>query len=264
VTTTKKKPLADKRDTPRLVDRKRQKVSQIVADDLRRKIAHGVFGNGSTLPLESQLTVQYGVSRPTIREAIRILETEGLVVTSGGGPKGAKVQSCNADQTARMAGLVLQVRGASILDVFRLRTIIQPAAARELAERRPPPDFSGLSALVEKIEQAADNPRQIFRLLEEFDEQLMALTGNQALCLVSQMVNQILELHAASIPERVEELPAPNIANMKPSQRDFRRVVELLKEGQGAAVETLMREILKGIEANHTRLEAASNQLNIY
>ncbi|MET0380225.1 MAG: FCD domain-containing protein [Spongiibacteraceae bacterium] len=264
MTKSSKAPIAiDEIDLSSHVAKKHQKVSQIVADDLRRKIAHGVYADGANLPPESHLITHYGVSRPTIREAVRILETEGLIVTSRGGPKGAKVQSFRSDQAARMAGLVLQVRGASILDVFKLRTIIEPIAAREVAERRPRPDFSRLEALLESIEAAADNPRKLTRLLQRFDELLMELSGNQALCLVSQMVNQILELHISTIPESVRGLPAPNAADIKKNQREFRRVVELLKEGKGEEVEKLMRQILKKIEGHHARLEAASSQLNI-
>jgi DNA-binding FadR family transcriptional regulator len=256
-------PFDDEADELSPVAKKHQKVSQIVADDLRRKIAHGIYGDGSNLPPESQLITHYGVSRPTIREAVRILETEGLVATSRGGSKGAKVRRFSSDQAARMAGLVLQVRGATILDVFRLRTIIEPIAAREVAERRPRPDFSQLDELVAAIEAAADNPRRIARLLQRFDEVLMQLTGNQALCLVSQMVNHIIELHIASIPESVRELPEPSAADIKKNQRDFRRMVDLLKEGRGAEVEKLMRQILKKIEAHHASLEASAGQISI-
>src|SRR5690606_27181068 len=100
VTKSSKSPLASEAEEPSPVAKKHQKVSQIVADDLRRKIAHGVYGDGANLPPESHLITHYGVSRPTIREAVRILETEGLIVTSRGGSKGAKVQSLNADQAA--------------------------------------------------------------------------------------------------------------------------------------------------------------------
>src|SRR5690606_23776082 len=141
--------------------------------------------------------------------------------------------------------------------------IIEPAAARELAERKPLPDLSGLDALLDAFEAAADNPRQLTRLLQRFDEQLMELTGNPALCLVSQIINHIIDLHIASIPESVRNLPAPNAADIRKSQREFRRVVELLKAGKGAEVEKLMRQILKRLEAHHARLEAASGQLHI-
>ncbi|MET0380076.1 MAG: FCD domain-containing protein [Spongiibacteraceae bacterium] len=248
---------------PGAVEKHHRKVSQIVADDLRRKIAHGIYPNDANLPSEAQMITQYGVSRPTIREAVRILETEGLVVTSRGGPKGAKVRAFNSNQAARMAGLVLQVRGASILDVFKLRTIIEPVAVRELAERRPRPDVSALEKLIESMQAAADYPRQLTRLLQQFDQQLMELVGNPALSLVSQMVNHIIDLHISSIPESVRGLPAPNAAGIKKSHQEFVRVVELLKAGKGAEVEKLMRQILKKIETHHARLEAADVQLNI-
>lgn len=255
--------LIDEVSEPSPVVRKHQKVSQIVADDLRRKIARGVYRDGVNLPPEAQLITHYGVSRPTIREAVRILETEGLLVTSRGGSKGARVQPLNSSQAARMAGLVLQVRGATILDVFKLRTILEPVAAREVAERKPQPDFSELDKIVDALKAAADNPREIARLLQRFDEALMQLTGNQALCLVSQMVTHIIELHIASIPESVRELPPVSAADIKKNQRDFRRMVALLKEGKGPEVEKLMRQILKKIEGHHARLEARLGTISI-
>ncbi len=248
---------------PQPISKTHKKVSQVIADDLRRKIAHGIYANGANLPPESQLIKYYEASRPTIREAVRILETEGLIVTSRGGPKGARIQSFSSDQAARMAGLVLQVRGASILDVFKLRTIIEPVAARELAMRRPRPDFSALEALLEEMEASAENPRQLLRLLQRFDEKLMELTGNQALYLVSQMVNHILELQISSIPESIRGLPAPNATDIKKNQRDFRQMLEFLKQGKGDEVEKLMRKILKKIETNHIRLEESQGLLRI-
>ncbi|MET0986629.1 MAG: GntR family transcriptional regulator, partial [Steroidobacteraceae bacterium] len=74
---------------PSAFTKTRPKVSQRIADDLRLRIARGKYGAGSHLPPEFKLMEQYGASRPTRREAIRILEAESLVVTSGGGPKGA-------------------------------------------------------------------------------------------------------------------------------------------------------------------------------
>src|SRR5690606_560438 len=99
-------PVAHDIDIPQPIAKTHKKISQIIADDLRRKIAHGVYTHGSNLPPESKLIVYYEVSRPTIREAVRILETEGLIATTRGGPRGAKIQSFSSDQAARMAGLV--------------------------------------------------------------------------------------------------------------------------------------------------------------
>ncbi|MET0362886.1 MAG: winged helix-turn-helix domain-containing protein, partial [Sphingobium sp.] len=61
-----------------------------MADHLRMEIGTGHIKNADLLPPEPELMARFAVSRPTLREAIRILETEGLVTTSRGGRKGAR------------------------------------------------------------------------------------------------------------------------------------------------------------------------------
>jgi DNA-binding FadR family transcriptional regulator len=68
-----------------------QKISEIVAEDIRLRIAQGEIADGDLLAPEPDMIQQYWASRPTLREAIRILETEGLVTATRGGPKGARV-----------------------------------------------------------------------------------------------------------------------------------------------------------------------------
>ena len=93
----------------------------------------------SSLGHEPDLIERFGVSRPSLREALRILETEGLISVVRGVQGGVVVHRPDHRLTARTAALVLQARNVSLADVFDARTIIEPVgrAARRLRPRSP-------------------------------------------------------------------------------------------------------------------------------
>src|SRR3546814_16660333 len=69
------------------------KTAELVADRIRRRIISGELDEGASLPPEGQLLEQFGVSRPTLREAIRILEAERLITVTRGSRSGARVSA---------------------------------------------------------------------------------------------------------------------------------------------------------------------------
>ena len=80
---------------------------------------------GTELPVEAELIRQEGVSRSTVREALRILEHEGLVTTRRGGG-GAFVTTPDARQTARSLAALLSVSQAHLRDLFEFRRLVEP------------------------------------------------------------------------------------------------------------------------------------------
>ena len=113
----------------------REKPQQI-ADELRRLIISGELDEGDSLGHEPELIERFGVSRPSLREALRILEAEGLISVVRGVQGGVRVHRPDQRLTARTAALVLQARNVSLADVFEARTIIEPAAVRLVAGGR--------------------------------------------------------------------------------------------------------------------------------
>src|SRR3954469_23872896 len=99
------------------------KMAELVAQRLRRQIVRGELTEGDALPSEAELMTQFGVSRPTLREAFRVLESEGLIRVRRGAHGGARVQTPNGDIAARYAGLVLEFRGTTLEDVYDARNI---------------------------------------------------------------------------------------------------------------------------------------------
>ena len=102
------------------------KTAELVATQLRNQIIRGELREGDALPPESTLMEQFGVSRPTLREAFRVLESEALISVRRGARGGARVHAPNGDVAARYAGLVLQFRGATLADVYEARKAIDP------------------------------------------------------------------------------------------------------------------------------------------
>src|SRR6476469_446934 len=113
----------------------REKPQQI-ADELRSLIVSGALSEGDSLGREPDLVERFGVSRPSLREALRILEAEGLVTVVRGVRGGVVVHEPNERMTARTAALVLQARNVPLADVFEARSFLEPIAARTIATTR--------------------------------------------------------------------------------------------------------------------------------
>ncbi|WP_368951986.1 SDR family NAD(P)-dependent oxidoreductase [Parafrankia soli] len=109
------------------------KTAELVAAQLRRQIVRGELVEGDALPPEAVLMEQFGVSRPTLREAFRVLESEALISVRRGAHGGARVHTPDGQVAARYAGLVLEHRHTTLADVHTAHTLLEPAAVRLLA-----------------------------------------------------------------------------------------------------------------------------------
>jgi GntR family transcriptional regulator, transcriptional repressor for pyruvate dehydrogenase complex len=170
----------------------REKPQQI-ADELRRLIILGELDEGDSLGHEPDLIERFGVSRPSLREALRILEAEGLISVVRGVQGGVVVHRPDRRLTARTAALVLQSRNVSLADVFEARTIIEPAAVRLVASgRNRRTSARKLRALIADEESAIDDPEAFGEANAHFHEALVAMAGNQTLTIVAEMLNEVV------------------------------------------------------------------------
>src|SRR5258708_25690176 len=113
----------------------REKPQQI-ADELRGLIVAGELTEGDSLGHEPDLVERFGVSRPSLREALRILEAEGLITVVRGVRGGVIVHSPDERMTARTAALLLRARNVSLADVFEAGSLLAPTAARPITTAR--------------------------------------------------------------------------------------------------------------------------------
>ncbi|MDB6002920.1 MAG: putative GntR-family transcriptional regulator [Rhizobacter sp.] len=168
------------------------KMAELVASDLRRQVATGELSEGDSLPSEAVLMHQFGVSRPTLREAFRILEAESLIVVRRGAGGGGRVQPPSEEVAARYAALVLEHRRTAVQDVWDARVLLEPPAAGLLARRRTDDDIAQLRrALAEHDE--LEHPADLVRAHNDFHALVMTLAGNDTLALFNAMLADIIE-----------------------------------------------------------------------
>jgi GntR family transcriptional repressor for pyruvate dehydrogenase complex len=158
---------------------------ELVLEQIRRAIQLGRFDAGTRLPSERELAQQFGVSRTTVREAIRVLQGEGLVDVRRGRNGGAVVVSPRASR--REIAHQLSRRLAEVEVVVDFRLTVEPAAARLAAERRTPEDLARLNALVTSMDElvagpdGASTPSRFFALDSEYHHGIAEASRNPML-----------------------------------------------------------------------------------
>jgi GntR family transcriptional repressor for pyruvate dehydrogenase complex len=124
------------------------RVAEVVADELRARIVSGDLPDGSLLPRQEDLVEEFRISLPSLREAMRILETEGLISVRRGNVGGAVVHSPQPQAAAFMLGLLLQANHVVLGDLAAALRIVEPACARLCAEQ---PDRSKIAELLRAL-----------------------------------------------------------------------------------------------------------------
>jgi len=214
------------------------KTAELVATQLRNQIVRGDLQEGDALPPEATLMAQFGVSRPTLREAFRVLESEALISIRRGARGGARVHAPNGDVAARYAGLVLQFRGATLADVYDARKAVELPAVRRLARKHSASTLKALEANLGAARSNIDNPAELIRLQEEFHLLVVQHADNQTLGIFAEMLHHIIELHSASYVARWGGAPEARKA-AKVGERTHERFLELVREGDADGAEQL-------------------------
>lgn len=120
------------------------KASDVLADDLRERILRGDFPEGTALPPERELVVQTRMSRTTVREALRILEVQGLVKIRTGRAGGAFVQRPGEESVASSVDLVIRGQQIRMSALLETREALEPSCAELAARHRTEDDLEVL------------------------------------------------------------------------------------------------------------------------
>jgi GntR family transcriptional repressor for pyruvate dehydrogenase complex len=219
------------------------KAAELIAANLRRQIVRGDLKEGDALPSESELLELFDVSRPTLREAFRVLESEALITVRRGAHGGARVKIPNIDVAARYAGFILEHRGTTLDDVYQARILIEPPIVAMLAVKRTDADIARLRTALEEHDAAVDDPRWAIRTHTAFHALLVELVSNETLSVLTGMVQHIIDL---ANWDWVEANPSPSKKNtgMSLGLRAHHRVVDLIEAGGQAGAEELWRKHL--------------------
>lgn len=223
------------------------KAGQIIADSIREQIAAGDLAAGSPLPNETDLMTHFEVARPTAREALRILEAEGLIQIVRGARGGARVRAPDIGAAARHCAVLLQLQGTTLAQVYEVRLMLEPTAARLAAERGPHRSAAkALEAVIDEEERRFDQVASLADQAMRFQETLVEVAGNPPLALLVNLLHELVARQAAS---RIK--PDLSVAKRKGLRRRLikaqRAVAEAVREGRGDDAEAVWRSFLVGV-----------------
>jgi len=223
------------------------KVSDQVAAQIRRMIARGELVDGDWLPTEAELIARFGVSRPTLREAFRLLEGDSLVTIRRGPPGGARVTVPGPDAVADLFGMILMLSGTTIGDVWDARLTIEPPAVRRLAESATKEVLKQLDAELEQVAAAIDDSREFSKAGVRLHVKLVELSGNHTLAAVIGMLSEIIERELAkSLAEIGPDSDEVRRADRR-ALRGYQKITDLIHSGDGEAAENAWRDHMKSV-----------------
>jgi len=211
-------------------DRLYQELARHLMDDL----ASGRYGVGDRLPAERELSIQYNVSRPTVREAVIALEVQGLVEVRVG--SGAYVK--------RLPGKN-DIPGFNItaFELTEARLLFEGEAAALAATQITGEELDELAALVEEIERENQNPHGTEKADRAFHLAIARATRNAA---IHEAVERLWDLRAMS-PESALLHEKARSANIKPVVVEHTAVLDALRAHDPVAARAAMRAHLAAV-----------------
>ena len=213
----------------------REKPKQ-VADEMRNDIIEGQLNEGDSLGTEASLLDRFGVSRPTLREALRILEAEGLISIVRGVLGGVIVHQPDERMTARAAALVLQSRSVDLADVFDASAIIEPAAARSAAlSRGHVAAARRLREIITEQKRAIDDVGEFTNCQIRFHSEIVTLASNRTLIIVMEMLNEVI---ARAIEAVITQQRRDDRAARRAAVRSHEMLADLIEAGEGDAAQS--------------------------
>jgi GntR family transcriptional repressor for pyruvate dehydrogenase complex len=220
-------------------------VAELVAGRLRDRILRGELGDGDLLPKEDELREEFPVSKPSMREALRILETEGLVTVRRGNQGGAVVHRPTAANAAYTLAIVLSGQRVTIADVAASLREVEPACAALCAARgdRHEALLPTLRQLQDDALAAVDDLVAVTNLSRRFHETVVELCGNRTLILVVGALEALWSAHETAWAARTVRTSDPESIPLE-SRREalavHGEIIDLIAAGDANKVRELV------------------------
>jgi GntR family transcriptional regulator, transcriptional repressor for pyruvate dehydrogenase complex len=246
---------------PRRRQMSRPRVAEMIANEIRQRILDGQLVDGDMLPKVDDMVDDYRVSKPSIREAMRILETEGLVSARRGGAGGAEVHMPTASTAAHTLGMILQSTHATVAELATALLVLEPTCAAKTAEREDRADavIPQLRALHRQLEERRGDPTGFSMVARQFHQAIVGGCGNAALELVAGALESLWSQHESTWLEfRDAELDDDEVA-VKVLEAHA-RILDAIESGDAREAQSLVAQHLA---ASQTYVLSESADLNI-
>jgi GntR family transcriptional regulator, transcriptional repressor for pyruvate dehydrogenase complex len=222
-----------------------------VAGAIGARILSRALREGERLPAETELARQFAVNRSTVREALRELESRGLVQRRAGS-KLMSVSRPHHEAVAEGVSHALLLHDVTVRDVWEALSILEPPLAQAAARARTAHDLKDITAAAAAFSADRNDSEQAVHRVAQFFRKLGSATHNPVLCLAQEPLLQLLEPSLRVMIDKIPQAPG-RIATAQ------RRLLEALEARDGEAALAWMtrhiRDFSKGYELAGIKLE---------
>lgn len=225
------------------------KISQNIIKQVREAIISGKLKPGDRLPSERNLLAQFGVSRQTLRESLRALESMGLIEIQKGAGGGPVVQKVDMEVTREAIANFLYFQRISIKDLSEVRKLIEPYLVRITAPKLEPEDIHYLDSLNQACKDTLARGEEIIGGEHEIDFHihLARKSGNPVLMMILDFVNKLL------VELKLDCRPGPEFSRDVIAAHD--RILDALKSGDGDLAAQAMFDHVHQVEEGIGQVE---------
>lgn len=224
------------------------KSSDLLAEHLKQSILSNELPLGASLPPERELVSATGLSRGAVREALRILEAQGLVETKAGRYGGSTVSQPTGALLASHINLFAKGRGVPVRSLVEVRQALEPMVAYLAAQNRSEQDLAELHAITERMDATQDDVAGFLEENARWHDALARATGNDLLCALGLSVAGLM--FEAS---RIENFASREIRRRVVRAHD--RIFQAIAAGDAAAAR---RRVERDLQAYAEYLAAAA------
>jgi len=217
-----------------------------IVERVHEDIFAGQRRPGDRLPSEHLLGEQFGVSRAGVREALRVLELEGLVEVRHGYGGGVFVAEPNHTPILGALSVSLRLGQVDVAELYEARQLVEPSIARGAVEGDTTRLVQRLVANLEATDAALEGGAPVSALNREFHGILAEQASNRVLGLIMQALQELLE----SVDQRFPNSPALSRCALM----EHRQILEAVCARDGERAERLMRGHLASLQGRLRRV----------
>ncbi|PBC47566.1 FadR/GntR family transcriptional regulator [Rhodococcus sp. ACPA1] len=181
------------------------KASEVAASRIVNDIVSQGLQVNDRLPGEAEMLAAYGVSRETLREALRILEVQGMIAIKRGPGGGPIVTALNAYYLARTATMYFMLAGATYNELFEAWEVLEPPMSAKVARLSDSQMKKEAFEAAEMATEMSSGDEALFTAVNDFHAVIAQLSGNRVLMLLTQAVNHIVVDHILESGELMAE-----------------------------------------------------------
>jgi GntR family transcriptional repressor for pyruvate dehydrogenase complex len=241
--------------TPRMQVRR---LPSLVADDLRKQILSGELPSGHRLPKEEDLRTAFGIGRPAMREAMRILEAEGLIKITRGNQGGAIVYLPQQSHTSYAIALVLAAKNVGTHDVKGALRELEPACAALCAQRedRNVTVVPKLSAIHDLSLSMIEDSNAVTNIFRQFHETIAEYCGNESLKVIVGALEKIWSSHVRTSVKNSKQ--KREVQAVRQSSQEHARILDRIAAGDAAGAREAVLAHMDSVQSHQSRANANS------